>query len=188
MNAWYESTVGSIHGSARISGQRAYEPASKTTATWERRDRAILGPGNRETIITPEETAHIRAVVNHPNRRVDRPSKSLLAGLITCAKCDNTLVSSGWHRGETCIGKRRFHRYLPLPASPEHGGLVVSAHGIETLVGEAMITRLAATTLPTTDPGEDAGVSAIDTLVVKPADPGKRGARFRPERVELTPW
>jgi len=149
----------------------------------------------------------------------------------------------------------------------------VSAHGIETLVGEAMITRLAATTLPTNGPGEDAGVSAameqitaarqrmedmardygagllsrtelhaaktaaaatitsaelvlgrnakssalkgipigdeqalraawdeewsipqkraiiaalIDTLIVKPAEPGKRGARFRPERVELT--
>lgn len=149
----------------------------------------------------------------------------------------------------------------------------MSAHGIETLVSEAMITRLAATTLPTASPGEDAGVSAameqitaarqrmedmardygagllsrtelhaaktaatatitnaelvlgrsakssalkgipigdeqalrhawevewsipqkraiiaalIDTLIVKPAEPGKTGARFRPERVELT--
>lgn len=26
----------------------------------------------------------------------------------------------------------------------------------------------------------------IDTLIVKPTEPGKRGARFRPERVELT--
>ena len=26
----------------------------------------------------------------------------------------------------------------------------------------------------------------IDTLIVKPAQPGKTGARFRPERVELT--
>lgn len=273
LNVWHESTVGSILCSARISGQRAYEPASKTTTTWERRDRAILGPGNWEAIITPEETARIRAVFNHPDRRVGRSSKSLLAGLITCAKCGNTLVSSGLHRGETYIGKRRFYRCLPLPGRPERGGLVVSAHGIETLVGEAMITRLAATTLPTTGPSEDAGVSAameqitaarqrmedmardygagllsrtelhaaktaatatitsaelmlgrsakssalkgipigdaealraawdeewsipqkraiiaalIDTLIVKPAQPGKTGARFRPERVELT--
>ena len=26
----------------------------------------------------------------------------------------------------------------------------------------------------------------VDTLIVKPAEPGKTGARFRPERVELT--
>ena len=273
LNVWHESTVGSILCSARISGQRAYEPVSKATATWERRDRAILGPGNWEAIITPEETMRIRAVFNHPDRRVGRSSKSLLAGLITCAKCGNTLVSSGLHRGETSIGKRRFYRCLPLPGRPERGGLVVSAHGIETLVSEAMITRLAATTLPNTAPGEEAGVSAamgqitaahqrmedmardygaglltrtelhaaktaaaatitsaelvlgrnakssalkgipigdeqalraawdeewsipqkraiiaalIDTLIVKPAEPGKRGARFRPERVELT--
>lgn len=159
LNIWHASTVKSILCSARISGQRAYDPDAPRGG--ERQGgRAILGPGNWEAIITPEETERIRAVFANPDRRVGRSAKSMLAGIISCGKCGNTLVTGGWRSGQTAPSKQHFYRCLPLPGRPERGGLSASAAGVETVVSEATIRRLAATTIPSVEPGQDAGVSA----------------------------
>ena len=41
---------------------------------------------------------------------------------------------------------------MPVPAYPERGGLTVSGPGLEELVGEAIIARLAVTELPAVSP------------------------------------
>lgn len=159
LNIWHASTVKSILCSARISGQRAYEPTAPRGGE-PQGGRTILGPGNWEAIITPEETERIRAVFQNPDRRVGRSAKSMLAGIISCGKCGNTLVTGGWRSGQTAPSKQHFYRCLPLPGRPERGGLSASAAGVEAVVTEAIIRRLAATTLPNMAPGEDGGVAA----------------------------
>ena len=158
LNIWHASTVRSILCSARISGQRAYDPDAPRGGE-KPGGRAIMGPGNWEAIITPEETERIRAVFANPDRRVGRSAKSLLAGIISCGKCGNTLVTGGWRSGQTAPSKQHFYRCLPLPGRPERGGLSASAAGVEAVVTEAIIRRLAATTLPDESPGDDGGVS-----------------------------
>lgn len=159
LNIWHASTVKSILCSARISGQRAYDPTAPKGG--ERQGgRAILGPGSWEAIITPEETERIRAVFANPDRRVGRSAKNMLAGIISCGKCGNTLVTGGWRSGQTAPSKQHFYRCLRLPGRPERGGLSASAAGVEAVVSEAIIHRLAATTLPAAEPSEDGGVTA----------------------------
>src|SRR5699024_7189991 len=70
------------------------------------------------------------------------------------------LVTGGWRSGQTAPSKQHFYRCLPLPGRPERGGLSASAAGVEAVVTEAIIRRLAATTLPNMAPGEDGGVAA----------------------------
>ncbi|MDR1189968.1 MAG: recombinase family protein [Bifidobacteriaceae bacterium] len=159
LNVWHASTVKSILCSARISGQRAYDPDAPRCGGGTPAGRAILGPGRWEPIIAPEETERIRAVFANPDRRVGKSAKSLLAGIVACGKCGNTLVTGGWRSGQTAPSKQHFYRCLPLPGRPERGGLSASAAGVEAVVSEAIIKRLAATALPDVAPGGEGGVS-----------------------------
>lgn len=156
LGVWHATTVKSILVSARISGQRAYEPARK--AGDAPAGREILGPGNWEAIITPDETTRIRAMLSHPDRRVGASSINLLSAIATCGKCGSGLVSGKNRRGPS-DAKRRYYRCMPVPGRPERGGLSVSATGLEAVVTEAVIARLAATTLPA-DEGKTGGVVA----------------------------
>lgn len=158
LNIWHASTVRSILCSARISGQRAYDPSAPRYGFDRPGGRAILGPGQWEAIITPQETQRIRAILDHPDRRVGKTAKSLLAGIVQCGKCGNTLVTSGYHTDpKVALGKRKFYRCLPIPGMPERGGLSVTQPGLDGLVSEAIICRLAATRLPPEAPGNDDG-------------------------------
>lgn len=148
LGVWHATTVKSILVSARISGQRAYELG------WRTGDppagRQILGPGSWEAIITPEETARIRAIFANPDRRVGASSINLLSAIATCGKCGSGLVT-GRHRngpGGPESSKRFYYRCMSIPGHPERGGLTVSGPALEELVTEAVIVRLAATTLP----------------------------------------
>jgi hypothetical protein len=155
LNVWHASTVGSILCSARISGQRAYDPEAPRYGFDRPGGRTIMGKGNWEAIITPEETERIQAILGNPDRRIGKSEKSLLSGIVQCGKRGNTLVAGGFHSAATSIGKERFYRCLPMPGVPERGGMYVTMHGIDTLVSETIITRLAATTLPDATPGTD---------------------------------
>lgn len=156
LGVWHATTVKSILVSARISGQRAYEPARKSGDAPAGRE--ILGPGNWEAIITPEETTRIRAMLSHPDRRVGASSINLLSAIATCGKCGSGLVSGKNRRGPS-DAKRRYYRCMPVPGHPERGGLSVTATGLETVVSEAVSARLAATTLPADD-GKTGGAVA----------------------------
>jgi hypothetical protein len=124
LGVWHATTVRSILCSARISGQRAYDP-SVGNGDW-RQDREILGPGNWEAIITPEETARIRAMLGNPDRRVGASSIWLLSAIATCGKCGAGLVA-GANDSRRKNGRKRQYRCMAVPAYPERGGLAVSA-------------------------------------------------------------
>ena len=148
LGVWHATTVKSILTSARISGQRAYEPARKTGDPPAGRE--ILGPGSWEAIISPEETTRIRAIFANPDRRVGASSIHLLSAIATCGTCGSGLVT-GRHRngsGGPSPSKRFYYRCMPVPGHPERGGLTVSGPAVEELVSEAVIARLAVTTLP----------------------------------------
>lgn len=161
---WHTTSVKSILVSARISGQRAYDPQVKAGDPPE--GRKILGPGNWEAIITPEETARIRATLGSPDRRVSASSINLLSGIATCGKCGAGLVCGRNVKAKSGgkplpPGKRRYYRCMPLPGSPERGGLSVSAPAVEELVRAAIIARLTATELPPASEGEGGVVGEV---------------------------
>ena len=153
---WYPTTVRTILSSARISGQRAYDPGTSSDSAGGRR---ILGPGNWEAIITPEETERIRAMFAHPDRRASKSSLNLLSAIATCGRCGAGLVA-GRHKGTDVPGKRFYYRCLAVPGLPERGGLTVAGPALEGLVSEAVITRLSATTFPDNQPGADPHVTS----------------------------
>jgi site-specific DNA recombinase len=147
LGVWHATTVKSILVSARISGQRAYDPGWRTGDPPAGRE--ILGPGSWEAIITPEETARIRSIFANPDRRVGASSINLLSAIATCGKCGSGLVA-GRHRngsGGPGSAKRFYYRCMTVPGHPERGGLTVSGPALEELVSQAVILRLAATTL-----------------------------------------
>ncbi|RCS61233.1 recombinase family protein [Microbacterium sp. JB110] len=74
---WYPYTVRSILTSARISGQRAYSPDTRSDPAT---GREILGPGNWTAIIAPSETARIREILADPARRRTTPAVPTLLG------------------------------------------------------------------------------------------------------------
>lgn len=74
---WHPYTVRSVLSSARISGQRAYAPDTRADPAG---GREILGRGDWEPIITPEETAQIRAILADPTRRRTTPARPTLFG------------------------------------------------------------------------------------------------------------
>jgi site-specific DNA recombinase len=149
LGVWHATTVKSILVSARISGQRAYDPGWRTGDPPAGRE--ILGPGSWDAIITPEETARIRSIFANPDRRVGASSINLLSAIATCGKCGSGLVS-GRHRngsGGPGSAKRFYYRCMSVPGHPERGGLTVSGPALEELVSKVVIVRLAATTVPT---------------------------------------
>lgn len=164
LGTWHATTVKSILASARISGQRAYEPGREGNEPAE--GRKILGPGNWDAIITPEETARIRAMLRAPSRRVSASSRHLLSAIATCGRCGAGLVSGNNPRARDDADRRR---YLCKKESgrPERGGLFVNARAVENLVTEAVIQRLAHTAPPPSDgPDDDPTVTAaIDRIV-----------------------
>ncbi|WP_448233625.1 recombinase family protein [Microbacterium lacticum] len=146
LGVWSPTTVKSILVSARISGQRAYEPGlQKERPT----GREILGPGNWEAIITPEETARIRAIFANPDRRVGATSRTLLSSIATCGKCGAGLVSGAtcWDTSSGRKTPKLSYRCAAVPGRPERGGLSVSRLGLDQLVAHVVVDRLADTTV-----------------------------------------
>jgi site-specific DNA recombinase len=111
--------------SARISGQRSYRGE-------------IVAKGDWEPIITPEQTARLRAHLTDPARLLRRtPSRYLLSGgLLRCRLCGAGLVARP--RGD---GARR---YICAKGSgkPGCGGIAILAEPLEALIAEAVLYRL----------------------------------------------
>lgn len=164
LGVWHSTTVKSILSSARISGQRAYDPSGERREPQEGRE--ILRAGNWEAIISPEETARIRAMLGSPDRRVSASSIRLLSGIATCGRCGAGLVSGTNPRASNPSHQRRYKCKKEF-GRPERGGLSVSAYPVEQLVVEAVITRLVNTTVPEHELERDgSGVTAaVDKIV-----------------------
>ena len=110
--------------SARISGQREHHGQ-------------IVGPARWEAIITPDETARLRAVLDHRGRKIGRtPRRYLLAGLLRCEHCGAILVARPNARGD--------RRYVCAkgPGYAGCGRLAILAEPVEDLIQAAVLYRL----------------------------------------------
>lgn len=109
--------------SARISGQREHEGE-------------IIGPAAWRAIITPTQTARIRALLDDPARRSNRTARRyLLTGMLRCHACGQTLVAHP--RG----GVRRYGCKRSAD-QPGCGKTYVTATPVEELIAEAVLYRL----------------------------------------------
>lgn len=96
----------------------------------------IVGPAAWPAIITVEQTAQIRAILDDPARRTNRSARSyLLSGLVRCEQCGDKMVANP---------KRGVARYICRKA-PEGNGCgrnTINAQALEELVSEAVLYRL----------------------------------------------
>lgn len=134
---WHPYTVRSVLSSARISGQRAYAPDTRADPAG---GREILGPGDWESIITPEETAQIRAILADPTRRRTTPARpTLLGGIARCGKCGAGLTITG---KLSPTGNTQRYTCQKDPSRPERGGLSINAAHLDDYVTERVLHRL----------------------------------------------
>jgi hypothetical protein len=143
--------------SARISGQREHHGQ-------------IVGPARWEPIITPDDTARLRTILNDPARKSQRtPRRYLLAGLLRCGLCGAVLVSRP--RGD---GARRY----VCAKGPGFAGcnrIIVLADPLEALIQEAVLYRLDSPALAAALAGE----AAADD------DTARLAARLEQDRQQL---
>jgi site-specific DNA recombinase len=121
---WSIQTVRRLLLSGRISGQREHHGQ-------------IVAPAEWRAIITPEQTARIRAVLADPARRTTRTARRyLLAGMLRCHRCGTTMVARP--------REDRSRRYVcPGPPHPRgSGGTFVLADPVEQWLIEAVLYRL----------------------------------------------
>jgi len=121
---WKTQTLRRLLHSARISGRREHHGEVLTDAAWP-------------AIITPTDSAQIRARLDDPGRRTNKSARRyLLVRLLRCGECRSTLVSRP--RGD---GQRRY----VCATGPNFGGCghtVVAADPLEEFVVEAVLYRL----------------------------------------------
>jgi DNA invertase Pin-like site-specific DNA recombinase len=121
---WTVETLRRMLYSARLSAQREHLGE-------------IVAPGQWEAIITPEETARLRAILDERTRTRTRPVRRyLLSGLLRCALCDAPLVARPQAGGE--------RRYV-CAKGPGHSGcgrMAINAEPLEAFLAEAVLTQL----------------------------------------------
>lgn len=136
---WHSQTVRSVLASARISGQRAYAPDTRADPAG---GREILGPGDWEPIITPEETEQIRAILADPARRRTAPARrTLLGGIAVCGLCGAGLTIAG-HTSSPGAASTLRYVCQKDPSRPERGGLSISATHLDDYITERVLHRL----------------------------------------------
>lgn len=120
---WRTSAVRQMLYSARISGQREHRGEIVVQAAWP-------------AIITPAQTARIRAKLDDPARRTNRTARRyLLTGMLRCHHCGTGLSS------QPRSGVRRYICKTGQGLSG-CGHTYVSAERVEELVAEAVLYRL----------------------------------------------
>jgi site-specific DNA recombinase len=123
-NRWTVETMRRMLYSARLSAQREHLGE-------------IVAPGKWEAIITPEETARLRAILDERTRTRTRPVRRyLLAGLLRCALCSAPLVSRPQANGD--------RRYV-CAKGPGHSGcgrLAINAEPVEAFIEAAVLVQL----------------------------------------------
>lgn len=123
-STWTVETLRRMLYSARLSGQREHLGE-------------IVAPGRWEAIITPEETARLRAALDERTRSRSRPVRRyLLPGLLRCGLCDAPLISRPQANGD--------RRYV-CAKGPGHSGcgrMAINAGPVEDFLVEAVLVHL----------------------------------------------
>jgi len=110
--------------SALISGQREY--------------RGEFTDGTFPAIITPQESARLRAILTDPARRkmAGNSRSYLLSGFLRCGRCGERMVA------RPTAHKVRRYICAKAPESPNCGGIARIAEPIEEMVREAVLIAL----------------------------------------------
>ena len=111
--------------SARLSAQREYKGE-------------IVAKGDWDAIITPEETAQVRAILGDPSRLKRRTVRRYLlsGGLLRCGVCGAVLVA------RPRLGGERRYVCAKGPGLPGCGGIAIMAEPLEELLVSAVLYRL----------------------------------------------
>jgi DNA invertase Pin-like site-specific DNA recombinase len=121
---WTVETLRRMLYAARLSAQREHLGE-------------IVAPGKWEAIITPEETARLRAILDERTRTRTRPVRRyLLSGLLRCALCDAPLIARPQSGGD--------RRYV-CAKGPGHSGcgrMAIMADPIEAFLSAAVLVQL----------------------------------------------
>lgn len=154
--AWRGSTVRQMITAARLSAQREWTPRSKGRGYGM---GEIVGPGQWDAILDPDETARLRALFSRP-REFGRPVERMLSGgLAHCGRCGRPLQSAK--------DERQGRRYACIagPGTGRCGGISVAAEPLEAYVCDAALIALEGSPLPA-QPAPDTAplVSAADSL------------------------
>ena len=121
---WSTQTLTRILGRPRNSGEREHRGMIVAKAEWP-------------AIVSPADTARVRAILSDPSRRTNRtPRRYLLVRLLRCALCGETLVSrprSGGIRRYMCANGPNFTGC---------GHIFISAEPLELYLVEMVLYRL----------------------------------------------
>jgi len=121
---WSLQVVRRLLLSGRISGQRDHHGESVAPAEWP-------------AIITPDQTARLRALLRDPARRTNRTARRyLLTGLLRCGVCGERLVARPREDG------RRRYICAKGPGQAGCGGIAILADDLEAFVSDAVLWRL----------------------------------------------
>lgn len=127
---WTHNTVKRILLSGRIAGQREHHGQVSADAVWP-------------AIISPAESARLRALLNSNYRPVTAPGNSrtyLLGGFLWCGACGTRM-----HPRSTSTTGAKGHRTRRFACIPEKGGcskVGIAADPLDDLIVEAVIQRL----------------------------------------------
>jgi DNA invertase Pin-like site-specific DNA recombinase len=143
---WTQTVLRTILMSARISGQREHYGEIVATGDWP-------------AIITPAQTARLRATLGDPHRRTLRAPRSYpLTGLVRCEICGAKMVARPRSDG------RRRYVCAKGPGLPGCGGTAVLAEPLEEMIAEGVLHRIDTPDLQravSTEAGQDAEAEAL---------------------------
>lgn len=171
-NEWKTQVLRRLIASPRISGQREHHDVIIGDAVWP-------------AIITPEQTARVRAILADPSRRATRAPRSyLLKGLVRCGRCDAVLVGRPREDGS--------RRYV-CAAGPNFlgcGGTYALAEPLERFVTAAALDALDSANVHAAihrrpSDGEDEWQTRADQLTRKLDD---LAATYAAERIDMREW
>lgn len=124
---WSPTTIKRLLCSGRISGQREHREPGKPGKPGRMR---IVGPAVWPAIITPEETARLRAVLNGRNGTGPGNARLyLLSGFVVCGACGTRMTARA--------AIRKGNRYRRYHCAKDRGGcdrVGVSAERLEELI------------------------------------------------------
>src|SRR4051794_32253140 len=120
---WTPQTLRRVLKSGRISGQREHKGAIVTQAEWP-------------AIVSSEETAQIRAMLAHPERRTKAGGRYLLTGRLVCSHCGEKLVARPRQGGQ------RRYACAKGPGFSGCGKTYIKAEDVERFIVEAVLTTI----------------------------------------------
>jgi site-specific DNA recombinase len=135
---WSPTTIKRLLCSGRISGQREHiDHDDEDSPT-----RKITGPAVWPAIITPEDTARLRVILNGHGPGPGNARSYLLSGFVVCGACGTRLTARA--------AIRKGNRYRRYHCAKDRGGcdrVGISAARLEEFVTDMALERLDSTAL-----------------------------------------